>query len=248
MNKQLRIIVADTGDETATRIAACFAGEGAWAVTRLQRQDKLVQAVRKEHADVLILNLSTSTIHVPLLTDALLRCSEIVIFALYRKESAGLSQILTQQGVHYLPYPEHISDLTASVYRISGFRAVNPAAEEPVSDPELMITHLLHRFGIPTNLCGFHFLRAAILTAYRRDIRSGNITNLIYPEVAQSQHSTPTRVERAIRHAIIQAWENADRRIEIEFGIRDGHRMTNSEFISFAVDWLRTRQCVRRYG
>ena len=77
---------------------------------------------------------------------------------------------------------------------------------------------------------------------------SGCVMNLIYPAVAEMLRTTPSRVERSIRHAINQAWENADRKICLGFGIQDGHRMTNSEFISFAVDWLRTGQSERQYG
>lgn len=247
MTKQLRIIIGDIGDEFASKIAASFAGEGIWAVTRLQRHDVLTHAVRMEHADVLILNLTAETVHVPVLTEEMLRHSEISILVLYREKNDGLAQILTQQGVHYIPYPQNTADFIAYVQRLCGIRATSNSCMQ-TDDPELAVTHLLHSFGIPTNLRGFHHLRCAIVTAYRQDIRSGCMMNLIYPVVAQMHHSTPARVERSIRHAIIQAWENADRKIGLEFGIRDGHRMTNSEFISFAVDWLRTEQNSRRYG
>ena len=247
MNKQIRIIIGDVGDETASKIAACFIGEGAWAITRLQRHEILTNAVRLEHPDALILNLTAENVHVPVLTEELLRHSELAILVLYREKNNGLAHILTQQGVHYIAFPQNISDLTAYVQRLCGIRTTSQRSIQP-DDAELAVTHLLHSFGISTNLCGFHYLRCAILTAYRKEIRSGNMMNLLYPIVAQMQQSTPARVERSIRHAIIQAWENADRRIGLEFGIRDGHRMTNSEFISFAVDWLRTEQNARCYG
>ncbi|MBQ9907439.1 MAG: sporulation initiation factor Spo0A C-terminal domain-containing protein [Oscillospiraceae bacterium] len=248
MNKQLRIIIGDIGDESAANIAAAFAGEGEWAVTRLQRHDKLTAAVRTEHPDVLVLNLTAETIHVPVLTEELLRHSELVILVLYNRKNDGLARILTQQGVHYVPCTKNITELVSYVYRLSGMR--EPAQDAAVNrkDPEYAVTHLLHCFGIPTNLRGFHYLRCAIMTAYRQDIPSGCMMNLIYPAVAELLHSTPSRVERSIRHAITQAWENADGRNGWEYGVCDGHRMTNSEFISFAVDWLRTEQQQRLYG
>ena len=87
MIKQLRIIIGDIGDEFASKIAASFAGEGIWAVTRLQRHDVLTHAVRMEHADVLFLNLTAETVHVPVLTEEMLRHSEISILVLYREKN-----------------------------------------------------------------------------------------------------------------------------------------------------------------
>ena len=248
MNRQLRILIGDIGDEFAANIAAAFSASGDWAVTRLQRHDKLTEAVRTEHSDVLILNLTSESVHVPVLTEELLRHSELMILVLYRRKNDGLAQILTQQGVHYLPYPQDISELVSYVYRLCGVRSDEQDAAGQQRDPEISITHLLHSFGIPTNLRGFHYLRCAIVTAFEQGIRSGCMMNLIYPAVAEMLHSTPSRVERSIRHAIMQAWENAARSTCWEFGLRDGHRMTNSEFIAFAVDWLRTEQNSRRYG
>lgn len=248
MNKQLRILIGDIGDESAANIASAFVETGGWAITRLQRHDKLAEAVRCEHSDVLILNLTSQTILVPVLTEELLRHSELVILVLYRQKEDGLAQILTQQGVHYIPYPQNIPELVSYVYRLCGVRKTEQKSNNTDTNPELAVTHLLHSFGIPTNLRGFHFLRCAIVTAYRQANPSGCIMSLIYPAVAEMLHTTPSRVERSIRHAILQAWENADQRTGILFGITDGHRMTNSEFISFAVDWLRTEQTARRYG
>ena len=110
MNRQLRILIGDIGDEFAANIAAAFSGSGDWAVTRLQRHDKLTEAVRTEHSDVLILNLTSESVHVPVLTEELLRHSELMILVLYRRKNDGLAQILTQQGVHYLPYPQEEED------------------------------------------------------------------------------------------------------------------------------------------
>ena len=75
MNRQLRILIGDIGDEFAANIAAAFSASGDWAVTRLQRHDRLTEAVRTEHSDVLILNLTSESVHVPVLTEELLRHS-----------------------------------------------------------------------------------------------------------------------------------------------------------------------------
>lgn len=246
MTKQLRILVGDIGDNYAASCAAALTLTGDWAVTRTQRRDTLLEAIRKEHTDVLILNLSTSTMPFPDFTAEVLRHTDLIILALYHVRNNGLAQIFMHQGVHYLSVPKDLSELVACVHRLAGISNTKHTAEQKQPAPELAVTRLLHSFGISTNLCGFHYLRQAILYAYEQETHSGCMMNLIYPAVAEALQSTPARVERSIRHAIMQAWENADHNAGWQFGIRENHRMTNSEFISFAVDWLRTEHAARR--
>ena len=191
MNKQLRIIIGDIGDESAANIAAAFAGEGDWAVTRLQRHDKLTAAVRTEHPDVLILNLTAETIHVPVLTEELLRHSELVILVLYNRKNDGLARILTQQGVHYVPCTQDIPELVSYVYRLCGVREAAQETAVSRKDPEYAVTHLLHCFEIPTNLHGFHYLRCAIMNAYRQD----------YPQRLHNESDLSCRCRAAAQHA-----------------------------------------------
>lgn len=246
MMKQLRILVGDIGDDYAAGCAAALTMTGDWAITRQQQRSTLLEAIRKEHTDILILNLSAPTMQFPDFTAEVLRHTDLIILALYRVRNNGLAQIFMQQGIHYLPFPKDRGELTACVHRLAGITGSKRVPEAKQPAPELAVTRLLHSFGIPTNLCGFHYLRHAILYAYEQGTHSGCMMSLIYPAVAEALQSTPARVERSIRHAILQAWENADYNAGWQFGIRENHRMTNSEFISFAVDWLRTEHAARR--
>ena len=73
----------------------------------------------------------------------------------------------------------------------------------------------------------------------------GAVTKVLYPEVAQTFHTTPSRVERAIRHAIELAWERGDLDIlQKYFGYTVSNskgKPTNSEFIAMIADRLRLR-------
>ena len=70
-----------------------------------------------------------------------------------------------------------------------------------------------------------------------------SITKILYPTIAKRFQTTPSRVERAIRHAIEVAWSRG--RIEIleeMFGYSvqgDRGKPTNSEFIVTVADKLR---------
>ena len=69
------------------------------------------------------------------------------------------------------------------------------------------------------------------------------ITKCLYPKIAFKFNTTPSRVERAIRHAIEVAWGRGDQKIvENIFGYTVNAlkgKPTNSEFIAMIADKLR---------
>ena len=71
----------------------------------------------------------------------------------------------------------------------------------------------------------------------------GSITKVLYPEIAKKFQTTPSRVERAIRHAIEVAWNRGNyETISKLFGYTVHHlksKPTNSEFIAMIADKIR---------
>lgn len=108
---------------------------------------------------------------------------------------------------------------------------------------ESEITELLHEIGIPAHIKGYMYLRTAILETFINVDFLGQITKVLYPEIAKKYTTTASRVERAIRHAIEVAWNrgNIDAIDEI-FGYTisaSKAKPTNSEFIAMISDKLR---------
>lgn len=108
---------------------------------------------------------------------------------------------------------------------------------------ESEITELLHEIGIPAHIKGYMYLRTAILETYINVDFLGQITKILYPDIAKKYDTTPSRVERAIRHAIEVAWNrgNVDA-IDDIFGYTisaSKAKPTNSEFIAMIADKLR---------
>ena len=70
-----------------------------------------------------------------------------------------------------------------------------------------------------------------------------SVTKRLYPAVAENFETTPSRVERAIRHAIEVAWDRGDVDIlNSYFGYtihNSRGKPTNSEFIAMISDKLR---------
>jgi two-component system response regulator (stage 0 sporulation protein A) len=71
----------------------------------------------------------------------------------------------------------------------------------------------------------------------------GAVTKELYPMIAQKYQTTPSRVERAIRHAIELAWDRGNVEMMTKFfgytiNLERG-KPTNSEFIAMVADKLR---------
>lgn len=107
---------------------------------------------------------------------------------------------------------------------------------------EVAVTNIIHEVGIPAHIKGYHYVREAIIMAVN-DLESINaITKILYPSIAKKFSTTPSRVERAIRHAIETAWSRGDVDVLNKlFGYtvsNDKGKPTNSEFIAMIADRL----------
>lgn len=105
------------------------------------------------------------------------------------------------------------------------------------------ITSIIHEIGVPAHIKGYQYLREAITMVYNNIEILGAITKTLYPDIATKFKTTPSRVERAIRHAIEVAWTrgNIDS-ISHLFGYTvniSKSKPTNSEFIAMVADKLR---------
>ncbi|MBQ2580727.1 MAG: sporulation transcription factor Spo0A, partial [Ruminococcus sp.] len=105
---------------------------------------------------------------------------------------------------------------------------------------EIIVTDIIHQIGVPAHIKGYHYLREAIMASVGDKEMLESVTKLLYPAVAKKFSTTPSRVERAIRHAIEIAWDRGDvDTLNSFFGytINVGKgKPTNSEFIALITD------------
>ena len=110
-------------------------------------------------------------------------------------------------------------------------------------DLESMVTKVIHEIGVPAHIKGYRYLRDSIMMTVNNMEIINSITKLLYPTVAKLYNTTPSRVERAIRHAIEVAWDRGEPdTLNHYFGytIASGKgKPTNSEFIAMIADNLR---------
>lgn len=113
----------------------------------------------------------------------------------------------------------------------------------PVNVNESEVTRIVHELGIPANIRGYQYIRTGIVMALKEPEILGSITKWFYPDIAKVYKTTPSRVERAIRHAISISMKRAD--IDVLYKLF-GHSVsaakgtpTNSEFMATVVDYIR---------
>ncbi len=131
-------------------------------------------------------------------------------------------------------------------------RSRNPDEEQEeymARSLEIDVTNIIHELGVPAHIKGYQYLRDAITLTVRDGEMRHSITKMLYPAVAKKNQTTPSRVERAIRHAIEIAWSRGKMdTIEELFGytVNDGKgKPTNSEFIALIADKIRV-ECKTR--
>ena len=121
-----------------------------------------------------------------------------------------------------------------------------PFAAEPEPSLESVVTDVIHEIGVPAHIKGYQYLREAILLTIDDMDIINSVTKVLYPEVARKFNTTPSRVERAIRHAIEVAWDRGDiETLQKFFGYTVSNikgKPTNSEFIAMIADCLSLRQ------
>lgn len=108
---------------------------------------------------------------------------------------------------------------------------------------ELRVTDIIREIGIPAHIKGYQYIRHAIIMVIEDLDIINSITKELYPTVAKDFNTTPSRVERAIRHAIEVAWDRGDTDVlNSIFGYTIANskgKPTNSEFIAMIADKLR---------
>lgn len=120
------------------------------------------------------------------------------------------------------------------------------ANQKPTTPMEVRVTNIIHDVGVPAHIKGYQYIREAIILAVKDEEIINAITKTLYPSLATMFNTTPSRVERAIRHAIEVAWNRGQ--IEMHdkiFGYTvnsNKGKPTNSEFIAMIADRLRLEE------
>lgn len=161
---------------------------------------------------------------------------------------------ITQRAVelgasYYILKPFDMEVLTHRIRQMKGVVSPAPVLKnnngivQRSNNLDANITNVIHEIGVPAHIKGYLYLREAITMVYNEVDLLGAITKTLYPRIADKYNTTPSRVERAIRHAIEVAWSRGNMdSIRNLFGYTINvtkAKPTNSEFIAMVADKLR---------
>lgn len=145
---------------------------------------------------------------------------------------------------------KHVKDKTKKGVEIKKVNAYEKKDEFTERNLEADVTGIIHEIGVPAHIKGYQYLREAIIMSVNDIEMLNSITKILYPTIAKKYQTTPSRVERAIRHAIEVAWSRGKMdTIDELFGytINNGKgKPTNSEFIALIADKIRLEYKVRK--
>lgn len=164
------------------------------------------------------------------------------------KNTYAEKEIMSMRNAYLMLKPFEASTFVKAIQHITPddlAELTSGYAEDEDSRLEMIVTDIIHQIGIPAHIKGYHYLREAIILSIKDPEMLESITKILYPSVAAEFSTTPSRVERAIRHAIETAWDRGD--VDVLNGmfgytISVGKgKPTNSEFIALITDNLRLK-------
>ena len=175
----------------------------------------------------------------------------VIVLSSYKKEYA-VSMASKYQIDYYMLKPCSFPSLERRIKEVFTETMPDLNVDKKVSPSvQLKVTDLLHNLGVPSQVKGYQYLREGILMLYESSSLIGAITKEVYPRIADRYHTTSSRVERAIRHAIEISWNRADyEMMNSMFGHSidyDRAKPTNSEFIATVSDALRLEEMKSAY-
>ena len=247
MDKRTNVLIADNSEEFCTALSAALQRTDRFAVAGIANDgEQAIRLLEERRPDILVLDLMLSK------KDGLSLLKTISAWE-RRPAVVATSGFMTDYvasaaaglGVAYLILKP--CDLQALVDRLEELCldssrplvARRPAAQQSI---EALVTGIIHEIGVPAHIKGYQYLREAIIIAVGDMDVINAITKVLYPQVAKTFQTTPSRVERAIRHAIEVAWDRGDLdTLQRFFGYTVSNtkgKPTNSEFIALIADKL----------
>ncbi len=146
----------------------------------------------------------------------------------------------SQYGIdYYMLKPINYASLEKRIISISK----NNEDKKSLFMQERILTDLLHNLGIPSHVRGYQYIKEGVQIVYHDKNMISYVTKDVYPEIAKKFDTTPTRVERAIRHAIEISWNRGDINLmETIFGNSvnvNRDKPTNAEYLTTLADKLK---------
>lgn len=246
MEKMYRVMLANSSEDYSVSLAAILKQSERYVIVGSAndgiRASELLREIKPEILVVDMMLPQADGISVIKTANAMDKKPMLLVLADFMTEF--VSSLLVSLGVQYVLLKPCAP--RAVLERLDQMRDTEsrkkPFGRAKDADVEAMVTSMIHEIGVPAHIKGYQYLREAIIIAVKDMEVINAITKVLYPQVAKTFATTPSRVERAIRHAIEVAWDRGDLdTLQRFFGYTVSNtkgKPTNSEFIALIADKL----------
>ena len=247
MDNCTTVIIADNAEEFCSGLSnALRSADGFQVLGTANDGEQAIRMVTERKPDILVLDLMLAKKDGLAVLKAIANMDHRpVTLATTRFVTDYVASAAANLGVRYLMVkPCDMSALVERLEEIRGDASQTKTLQRKASATsiESMVTGIIHEIGVPAHIKGYQYLREAIIIAVNDMDVINAITKVLYPQVAKTFQTTPSRVERAIRHAIEVAWDRGDLdTLQRFFGYTVSNtkgKPTNSEFIALIADKL----------
>ena len=243
-----RIMLVDDNKEFIDELNAFFSASENFEVVGIAYDGvKAVELFSNLRPDILLLDLVMPQMDGFSVLERIdkQKCKVVVVSAL--SQDTFVTKAMNLGSDYYMMKPVSIQNLSDRLLEVLNPPVLKQTAyianqKHLVRNNSLdeKISNIFITVGIPAHIKGYHFLREAIKMAIDNPEIINHITKRLYPDVASKFSTSPTKVERAIRHAIEVAWNRGKiENINSLFGIRvysHNEKPTNGEFIALVAD------------
>ena len=265
MKEKITVLIADDNQEFSRTLATYLGNQEDMEIIGIAKDGlEAIDIIKEKAPDVAILDVIMPHL------DGLGVLERVNSSSNFNKKpicimlSAVGQDKITQKSItlgaeYYMVKPFDIELLIQRIREIKNFRPngstnliyreqkrtpyINVTNEKSEDNLEALVTNIIHGVGVPAHIKGYQYLREAIMMVVNDIEVINQITKSLYPQIAQKFSTTPSRVERAIRHAIEVAWGRGEVNLmENIFGYTVSAakgKPTNSEFIAMIADKLR---------
>ena len=242
MEKEVKVVLVDGSEESRLLLGEYLQrAEGVALVGSTGNGNELSEMVERVKPDVVVMDVILPGADGMALLRQVAKTTRVIVISAFCSDRI-IGEARQMGAWYFLPKPVNPEALSEHVRRSA--QAEDSGLRMP--SLESAVTAIIHEVGVPAHIKGYQYVREAIILAVE-DIEIINaVTKALYPAVAKQFGTTPSRVERAIRHAIEVAWDRGDlETLQHYFGYTVNSakgKPTNSEFIAMIADRIRLQQ------
>ena len=252
MEREKKIVIAGENKEFCEPCEAAFKELGYQTIFCPRDGLQVLKAIRENTPSAVLIDVFMSSIDAFGVMDEISKWEgkqKPKVFTYSSMDHSSLpGELMSRGSVYHFMLPFDPDVMAERIDRCVGFYPpLTRHRETPRTSSgaslEAVVTGILLEIGVPAHIKGYQYVRDAIVYAVRDKTVLNGVTKILYPAVAKANDTTPSRVERAIRHGIEVAWDRGDVEVLNSYFGYTIHNLrgkpTNSEFIAMISDKIR---------